>query len=69
MNSVKSFASVDLNLRYKLSPKTQIFGTIRNLLDSVAPFDPTTYGAVGYNPLDYAGAVGRYFSVGVRHQF
>ena len=67
--AVKSFASVDLNLRYKLSPKTQIFGTIRNLLDSVAPFDPTTYGAVGYNPLDYAGAVGRYFSVGVRHQF
>ena len=67
--TVKSFTSVDLNMRYKLSPKTQIFGTIRNLFDTVAPFDPTTYGAVGYNPLDYAGAVGRYFSVGVRHQF
>ena len=67
--TVESFTSVDLNLRYKLSPKTQIFGTIRNLFDTVAPFDPTTYGAVGYNPLDYTGAVGRYFSVGVRHQF
>ena len=66
---VNSFTSVDLNVRYKLTPKTQIFGTIRNLFDTVAPFDPTTYGATGYNPLDYAGAIGRYFSVGVRHQF
>ena len=66
---ISSFTSVDLNVRYKLTPKTQIFGTIRNLFDAVAPFDPTTYGATGYNPLDYAGAVGRYFSVGVRHEF
>ncbi len=66
---IDSFTSVDLNVRYNITPKTQVFGTIRNLFDKVAPFDPTTYGAVGYNPLDYTGAVGRYFSLGLRHQF
>ena len=66
---VDSFTSVDLTVRYKATPKTEIFGTIRNLFDKVAPFDPLTYGAVGYNPADYVGAVGRYFSVGLRHQF
>jgi iron complex outermembrane recepter protein len=66
---IDSFTSVDLNVRYNVTPKTQIFGTVRNLFDRVAPFDPTTYGAVSYNPLDYSGAVGRYFSVGLRHQF
>ena len=66
---VDSFTTVDLTVRYKATPKTEVFGTIRNLFDKVAPFDPLTSGAVGYNPADYAGAVGRYFSVGVRHQF
>lgn len=66
---VGSFTSVDLTVRYKATPKTEVFGTIRNLFDKTAPFDPLTYGAVGYNPADYVGAVGRYFSVGVRHQF
>ena len=56
-------------MRCKATPKTEIFGTIRNLFDKTAPFDPLTYGAVGYNPADYVGAVGRYFSVEVRHQF
>ena len=60
---------MDLTVRCKATPKTEIFGTIRNLFDKTAPFDPLTYGAVGYNPADYVGAVGRYFSVGVRHQF
>jgi iron complex outermembrane recepter protein len=66
---VGSFTSVDLTVRYKATPRTEVFGTIRNLFDATAPFDPLTYGAVGYNPADYTGAVGRYFSVGVRHQF
>ena len=25
--------------------------------------------AIGYNPLDYSGAVGRYFRVGLKHKF
>lgn len=66
---VGSFTSVDLTVRYKATAKTEVFGTIRNLFDKTAPFDPLTYGATGYNPADYVGAVGRYFSVGLRHQF
>ena len=42
---------------------------IRNLFDQIPPLDPLTYGAVGYNPLDYSGAVGRFYSVGLRHKF
>jgi iron complex outermembrane receptor protein len=66
---IKSFFTLDLGARYKLNDKTEIFGTIQNLLDTKPPLDPATYGAVSYNPADYRGAVGRYFSVGLRHQF
>ena len=67
--TVGSFTTVDMNARYKITPKTEIYGGIRNLFDKVPPVDPLTYGAAGYNPADYSGAVGRYFSVGIRHQF
>lgn len=52
-----------------MNDKTEIFGSIRNLLDKKPPLDPSTYGAVSYNPLDYSGAVGRFYSLGLRHQF
>ena len=64
-----SFTTVDLNARYKVTPKTEIYGGIRNLFDKIPPTDPLTYGASGYNPTDYSGAVGRYFNVGIRQQF
>jgi len=38
-------------------------------LDAVPPLDPLTYGAQGYNPLDYSGAVGRKFNVGLKYKF
>ena len=66
---IKSFTTLDLGARWKMNDKTEIFGSIQNLLDTKPPLDPTTYGAVSYNPLDYRGAVGRYFNIGVRHQF
>ena len=39
------------------------------VFDKIAPLDPLTYGSVGYNPMHYSGAVGRYFTVGVRYEF
>ena len=66
---IASFTTVDISARYKVSNKTEVFGSIRNLLDRTPPMDPTTYGAAGYNPLDYSGALGRYISVGLRHAF
>lgn len=64
-----SFTTWDFGARYRLSDKTELYGSIQNVFDKVAPWDPTTYGAVGYNPLDYAGALGRYFKIGLRHKF
>ena len=46
-----------------------MFGSIQNLFDKVAPLDPLTYGAQAYNPLDYEGARGRYFTLGARYSF
>jgi iron complex outermembrane receptor protein len=66
---ISSFTTVDLSARYKLTAKTEIFGVVRNVFDKIPPLDHTTYGALGYNPLDYSGAVGRYLKVGVRHAF
>ena len=66
---LSSFMTVDMTARWKLGAKTELFGTIQNLFDKVAPLDPLTYGAASYNPLDHSGALGRYFNVGVRHQF
>lgn len=66
---IASFTSVDLTFRWKFAPHIEVFGSIQNLFDKIAPLDPLTYGAVSYNPLDYSGAMGRYFTVGVRSRF
>ncbi|NBS46881.1 MAG: TonB-dependent receptor [Betaproteobacteria bacterium] len=66
---IKSFYTVDVSALWRLNKNTEVFGVVRNLLDKKPPLDITTYGAVNYNPLDYMGAVGRYFSVGLRHRF
>ena len=45
------------------------YGSIRNLFNRIAPFDPLTYGQQSFNPLDYAGAVGRFYTVGLKYKF
>jgi iron complex outermembrane receptor protein len=64
-----SFTTLDLVARWKPMPKWEIFGSIENVFDKVAPLDPLTYGAQAYNPLDYAGARGRYYQLGARYSF
>jgi len=64
-----SFTSVDLSARYKLNANWQIYGSIQNLFDKVAPLDPLTYGGLSYNPMDATGAIGRFFKIGARAQF
>lgn len=64
-----SFTTLDLTARYTVSPKSEVFASVQNLFDKIAPLDPLTYGAVSYNPLDYSGALGRYFNVGFRYKF
>lgn len=64
-----SFTTFDLVVRWKPRPGWEVFGTVENLFDKVAPLDPLTYGAQAYNPLDYLGAIGRTFSLGARYTF
>jgi len=64
-----SFTTVDLSARYIVSKNLQLFGSISNLFDKVAPLDPLTYGGMSYNPMDASGAIGRYFKIGARYQY
>ena len=66
---IGSFTTVDLNARWKPTEQLEVFGGIQNLLDRKPPLDPLTYGAQGYNPLDFSGAVGRFYSLGVKYKF
>ena len=66
---LKAFYTVDLSALWKVQKNMEIFGSIQNLFDKVAPLDPLTYGAISYNPLDISGAVGRFYNIGLRYQF
>jgi iron complex outermembrane receptor protein len=60
---------MDVSAAWKFGKNSEIFGSIQNVFDTKPPTDFLTYGAIGYNPLDYAGAIGRFFRIGVKHQF
>ncbi|MTV54206.1 TonB-dependent receptor [Massilia buxea] len=66
---IGSFTTVDLTAKYRFTPKAELFASVQNLFDKEPPLDPLTYGAAGFNPLDYSGALGRYFNLGVRYTF
>jgi len=71
---VPSFTVTNLNVQYKLSPNLMLKGTILNLFDKAPPIDVGTYGNSGvqtsYNAsLHQAGAVGRFFSLGLAYTF
>jgi len=64
-----SFTTIDLSARYQVTQQLQVYGSIQNLFDKIAPLDPLTYGGMSYNPMDASGAIGRFFKAGVRYQF
>jgi iron complex outermembrane receptor protein len=66
---IASFYSIDLAGRWRPTDALEVFGTIENALDRQAPLDPLTYGSVNYNPLHSAGAIGRYYTLGMRYRF
>jgi iron complex outermembrane receptor protein len=64
---MSSFTEVDFTGRYDLTEKVAITGSIMNAFDRKAPLDPLNYAAFNYNPTySQSGAVGRFFTVGVR---
>ena len=66
---IGSFTTFDLTARWNPTRNVEIFGSVQNLFDRVPPWDPSTYGAINYNPLDYSGAIGRFFVAGARLKF
>ncbi|MFL6710782.1 MAG: TonB-dependent receptor domain-containing protein [Massilia sp.] len=71
---VASFTTTNLNVQYKISQNLTLKGSILNLFDRQPPFDVATYGNQGtqtsYNAsLHQAGAIGRFFSLGLAYQF
>ena len=66
---ISSFTTVDLSFRWKATTNIEVSGGVQNVFNKVAPLDPYTYGATSYNPLDYSGAVGRYYSLGLKYKF
>jgi iron complex outermembrane receptor protein len=66
---ISSFTTVDLVGRWLPMKNLEIYGSVRNVFDRQAPLDPLTYGQVSFNPLDYAGAIGRFYSVGLKYKF
>lgn len=65
-----SFTWHDVTVKYSGIKNLDIFGSILNVFNTMAPLDPYTYGGVNYNPTFHqAGAVGRFYSVGFRYKF
>ena len=66
---IPSFYTIDLSGRWKATDSFEVFASVLNATDKIAPLDPLTYGAVNYNPMHFSGAVGRYFTVGAKFAF
>ena len=63
------FYTIDLSARWMPTEHWELFGSVNNVTDRIAPLDPLTYGAINYNPMDFSGAIGRYFTVGAKFRF
>ncbi len=71
---INSFTSTNLNVQYKVSSNLTLRAAILNVFDRQPPYDVSTYGNSGaqtsYNAsLHQAGAVGRFFSMGLNYTF
>ena len=66
---IPSFYTVDLSANWRATDSLEVFGSVQNVTDRIAPLDPTTYGALNYNPLDFSGAMGRFYTLGVKYRF
>ncbi|MEN3277479.1 MAG: iron complex outerrane recepter protein [Massilia sp.] len=72
--NVSSFTTTNLNVQYKISDNLTLRAAILNLFDKQPPYDVATYGNAGaqtsYNAsLHQAGAVGRFYSMGLTYAF
>ncbi len=69
VEKIASFTTFDLSGSWDINESFELNASVQNLFDRIAPLDPSTYGAVNYNPLHFSGAIGRYFTVGAKYTF
>jgi iron complex outermembrane recepter protein len=67
---VASFTTVDLHGSHRFDKHTEVYVSIGNVFDRIAPLDPSAYINLNFNPsFHLAGAIGRTFNVGLKHDF
>lgn len=67
---VPSYVTVDLGARMKVADAFTFYVNVLNVANRLPPYDPVTYGAHLYNPVQGGtGILGRYFKAGVRVGF
>jgi iron complex outermembrane receptor protein len=67
---IASFTTVDLRASFKPVKTTEIYASVGNAFDRIAPLDPSAYINLNFNPsFHLAGAIGRTFNIGLRHDF
>ncbi len=67
---VASFTAVDLHAAYRPTQHAQVYLSIGNLFDRIAPLDPNGYINLNFDPsMHLEGAIGRTFNVGLRYDF
>jgi iron complex outermembrane recepter protein len=68
---VSSFTTLDLSASYSGFENWQIFGSIINVFNRIAPFNPAAaYGGVNFNyNYAFSGATGTQFNLGARYTF
>jgi len=71
---VASFTTTNLNLQYKINQNLTLKASVLNLFDKQPPYDVATYGnstqQTSYNAsMHQAGAIGRFYSLGLSYVF
>ncbi|HEY4128544.1 MAG TPA: TonB-dependent receptor [Gammaproteobacteria bacterium] len=67
---VPSFTYMDLTAEFHATDDLSVNAGILNFFDRKAPFDPIDYAGVNYNPtFEQTGAVGRFFTLGLKYKF
>jgi iron complex outermembrane receptor protein len=65
-----SFTTLDVSGKLNIGEHAELTGSITNLLNKDALFNPYTYGGLNYNPAwTQSGAIGRFITIGGRYKF
>ena len=64
---IASFTTVDLRGSYRLARRFELYASVSNVFDRIAPLDPSAYINLDFDAaLHVDGAIGRVFNIGVR---